>query len=368
LFDAETTPKNYDFSGYMRLAELVKASGLRLEVVMSFHRCGGNVGDNCNVTLPRFVWDSKAGRDVFYQDAEGDADDEYLSLGVDNVALFAPNGRTGVDLYADFMRAFARAFAPHLTSGLVDEVQVGLGPAGELRYPSYQLAKWQYCGVGEFQCGDPFMRADLARAARQHGRPEWGNGPPRGAGAYNSRPNKTEFFSLGTADNFASEYGRFFLGWYADALVGHGAQVLAAANDAFGPFGVAVAAKISGIHWHYAHPSHAAELTAGYYNANGNNGYGQLAAMLKKANAAWDFTCLEMTDDPNSECDTRPEQLVKQTMQAAFENSIHYSGENAVSCPLSLSLSVPFCRRYFDLHVCVAPHLLSSFLVLQDRD
>jgi hypothetical protein len=31
---------------------------------------------------------------------------------------------------------------------------VGLGPAGELRYPSYQLKLWKFPGVGEY----PFLK------------------------------------------------------------------------------------------------------------------------------------------------------------------------------------------------------------------
>jgi hypothetical protein len=36
-----------------------------------------------------------------------------------------------------------------------------MGPAGELRYPSYPLSQWQWPGIGAFQCYDKFMRCDL---------------------------------------------------------------------------------------------------------------------------------------------------------------------------------------------------------------
>jgi hypothetical protein len=29
--------------------------------------------------------------------------------------------------------------------------KVGMGPSGELRYPSYQEGKWTYCGIGEYR-------------------------------------------------------------------------------------------------------------------------------------------------------------------------------------------------------------------------
>ena len=38
----------------------------------------------------------------------------------------------------------------------IQEIQVGMGPAGELRYPSYpeQDGVWKFPGIGAFQCFD----------------------------------------------------------------------------------------------------------------------------------------------------------------------------------------------------------------------
>lgn len=40
-------PMKYNWEGYAELVEMVKKHGLKLQVVMSFHQCGGNVGDSC---------------------------------------------------------------------------------------------------------------------------------------------------------------------------------------------------------------------------------------------------------------------------------------------------------------------------------
>ena len=52
---------------------------------------------------------------------------------------------------------------------------MGLGPAGELRYPSYPEGdgRWRFPGVGEFQCFDRYMLADLRTKAEAAGHPEW---------------------------------------------------------------------------------------------------------------------------------------------------------------------------------------------------
>lgn len=51
----ERQPGKYDWSGYQELFAMVKAKGLRIQAVMSFHACGGNVGDYAQVPLPEWV-------------------------------------------------------------------------------------------------------------------------------------------------------------------------------------------------------------------------------------------------------------------------------------------------------------------------
>ena len=49
------------------------------------------------------------------------------------------------------MRSFRQEFDSLFEDGTVSEVEVGLGPCGELRYPSYPESHgWQYPGIGEF--------------------------------------------------------------------------------------------------------------------------------------------------------------------------------------------------------------------------
>ena len=52
---------------------------------------------------------------------------------------------------------------------------MGMGPAGELRYPSYPEGdgRWRFPGVGEFQCFDRYMLASLRSAALEVGMPAW---------------------------------------------------------------------------------------------------------------------------------------------------------------------------------------------------
>ncbi len=55
------------------------------QVVMSFHACGNNVGDSVEIPLPNWVTEiENQNLDIFYKDAGGIPDYEYLSLAVDN--------------------------------------------------------------------------------------------------------------------------------------------------------------------------------------------------------------------------------------------------------------------------------------------
>lgn len=40
-------PGEYNWDGYAELIKMVEKLGLKIQVVMSFHQCGGNVGDSC---------------------------------------------------------------------------------------------------------------------------------------------------------------------------------------------------------------------------------------------------------------------------------------------------------------------------------
>uniref|UniRef100_A0A804U6R1 Beta-amylase n=1 Tax=Zea mays TaxID=4577 RepID=A0A804U6R1_MAIZE len=162
--------------------------------VMSFHQCGGNVGDSVSIPLPRWAAEEmERDQDLCYTDQWGRRNYEYVSLGCDAMPVL--KGRTPVECYTDFMRAFRDHFADYLGNTIV-EIQVGMGPAGELRYPSYPESNgtWKFPGIGAFQCNDRYMRSRLKAAAEAAGKPEWGHGGPTDAGGYNNWPEDTVFF------------------------------------------------------------------------------------------------------------------------------------------------------------------------------
>lgn len=71
--------------------------------------------------------------------------------------------------------------------------------------------------------------------------------------------------------------------------------------------------QVAGIHWWYKDASHAAELTAGYYNLDNRDGYRPIARMLSRHYGTFNFTCLEMRNSEHpAYAKSGPQELVQQ--------------------------------------------------------
>ncbi|EXC06819.1 Beta-amylase 7 [Morus notabilis] len=324
-------PQEYNWNGYKRLFQMVRELKLKLQVIMSFHECGGNVGDDVCIPLPHWVAEiGRSNPDIFFTDREGRRNPECLSWGIDKERVL--RGRTAVEVYFDYMRSFRIEFNDFFEDGIITMIQIGLGPCGELRYPSCPVKHgWRYPGIGEFQCYDQYLLRSLRKAAEARGHSFWARSPDN-AGSYNSRPHETGFFCDG--GDYDGYYGRFFLNWYCRVLVDHGDRVLSLAKLAFE--GTCIAAKLSGIHWWYKTASHAAEMTAGFYNPCNRDGYAAILSILKKHGAALNFTCAELHmlnhHEDFQEALADPEGLVWQVLNAAWDVCVSVVNENALPC------------------------------------
>ena len=76
---------------------------------------------------------------------------------------------------------------------------------------------------------------------------------------------------------------------------------------------VEVSLKIAGVHWWYNSRSHAAEMTAGYYNTETHDGYAGILELCAQHGMVATLTCVEMCDaqhPPEALCG--PEGLLRQ--------------------------------------------------------
>ncbi|XP_019156606.1 PREDICTED: beta-amylase 8-like [Ipomoea nil] len=321
----ERRNQEYKWLGYKELFNIIRDMGLKLQVVMAFNAYGGN-DFNVDISLPE--WVLKIGKDcpeIFFADRVGRWNTECLSWGIDNERIL--DRRTGREVYYEFMRSFRAEFNDLFTEGLISAVEIGLGASGELKYPSFSERNgWRFPGIGEFQCYDKFLLQSLKYAAEKRGQPSWAMGPNY-VGCYNSRPHETRFFR--EKGDYNSCYGRFFLQWYTQALIDHADTILSAATEAFDETPLVV--KIPGIHWWYKASSHAAELTAGYYNTSNRDGYSPLFEVLKKHNATVKLVSKETQISPHDlvQAYADPNGLCWQVLNGAWEKGVAIAGHNA---------------------------------------
>ncbi|MCO5567760.1 hypothetical protein L7F22_021454 [Adiantum nelumboides] len=321
------SPHKYDWSGYVKLFQIVREVDLKLQVSMSFHECVDSDLDTL-ISLP--IWILDVGRenpDIFFTDQQGRRNRQCLSWGVDRERVL--KGRNALEVYYDFMRSFRQTFECFFEDKTIVSVEIGLGARGELQYPSHTKAHgWIYPGIGEFQCFDKYMLKHLKSEAEARGCPEWGRAP-QNTGHYNSSPQDAFFFCDG--GEYSRFYGRFFLNWYSQMLLEHGEQVLSVANIVFE--GTRLVVKISGVHWSYKTPSHAAELTAGFYNVANRDGYASLVKLLAKQNTGLNFVTIEPSQQETFFNGLiNPAGLQWQVLNAAWEAGITVSSGNTRLC------------------------------------
>lgn len=302
---------DYNWSAYLELIEMIHNMGLKVHA--SFHF---NASEEANVSLPEFV--SKIGEsnpDIFFTDRSGRQYKDCLSLSVDDMPVL--HGRTPVSAYEDFCESFKLEFAQYLGSTITG-ITMGLGPNGELCYPSQQRAV-NGNGVGEFQCYDKYMLRNLNQHAESTGNAMWGLSGPHDAPNYDQDTTIRNFFK-DQGGSWETQYGDFFLSWYSDLLIAHGDRLLSSASSIFSDTTVAVSGKIPLSYNTSNTRSHACELTSGFYNTSNRNGYEAVAQMFAGNMASLVLPGMDLS-----------ESLVAQIKEACKNNGVDVIGQNSES-------------------------------------
>ncbi|OMO98391.1 Glycoside hydrolase, family 14 [Corchorus olitorius] len=316
----------YDWSGYLAVAEMVQKAGLKFHVSLCFH-----ASRQPKISLPKWVMQiGETESSIFFTDRSGNHYKECLSLAVDDIAVL--NGKSPIQVYQDFCESFKSAFSPFIGSTITG-ISMGLGPDGELRYPSHhKTAKsGKMTGVGEFQCYDTNMLNRLKQYAEANGNPLWGLGGPHDAPAYDQSPNSTNFFK-DHGGSWESPYGDFFLSWYSSELIAHGDRLLSLASSVFGDMGVNVYGKVPLEHSWYKTRAHPSELTAGLYNTASRDGYEAVAEMFAKNSCKIILPGMDLSDaQQQHESLSSPELLLAQIRTSCTKHKVGISGQNSAS-------------------------------------
>jgi len=339
--------QKFNWEYYDKISKAIVDAGLKWVPILSFHQCGGNVGDDCDIPLPQWLW-QQLGADnpnqLKYKSEKGNLSSEVIALWSDDKAR---------SQYVEFIAAFSARYKDQAAH--IEEINISAGPSGELRYPSYNAHDgFSYPGRGYLQAYSDAAIADFAKYAKdKYATLERVNA------AWNSsltdwsqiRPpsNADEFFGL--KDYLNIQYGKDFTYWYNHALVKHGEFMLKLAvealNDSFPD--VSLGIKIPGVHWQMNSPAipRSAEISAGLiptdidiFSDSTGHGYAPIVDMVKRMNVpkhrvVLHFTCLEMDNEPAYPNYSQAKDLVFWVSKSAADYGIGIMGENALSGGIS---------------------------------
>lgn len=353
-------PGQFNWQYYDKIAATIRDVGIHWVPILSFHQLGGNVGDVGFTPIPNWVWsdylrDPKHfadGSDLMFRSEQGNLSKEYVSVWATDLVL---------EDYRQVMEAFKNHFASY--ADLISEINISLGPAGELRYPSYNSHDMGsgYPERGALQAySKPAIRSFQVAMLKKYRTIErlnqaWNFGLKSFEQIFPPNPDLLKGPFWKNKEQF-SEYGKDFFTWYNQSLIKHGAKMLNLANSVFGapdsPFKSAeLGAKIPGVHWRIA-TDRLAELAAGlirtsyadWYSAEAGFGYRDILSVFtprkNQMKRVLHFTALEMDDYRDGDlAQSRAKTLVKWMATAAHQFRIEIKGENALAWELSNSHS-----------------------------
>ncbi|RIJ71368.1 beta-amylase [Nakamurella silvestris] len=348
----EKSDNVFDWSYYDQVFSHITAKSLAVVPILSFHQCGGNVGDTCDIPLPSWLWSKYANKKIDgatlgvdglkYRSEQGNLSKETVQVWADSLVL---------NEYSDVAKAFKDHFAAQYTS-VVPEINISLGPSGELRYPSYnsQDVGAGYPSRGALQSYSILaVKSFRAFALQRYGtlagvNNAWGTQlataaqitPPSDAGS---------FFALG--DYRGIPYGRDFVDWYNQSLVDHGKAMIGAVLGGLGTAfpGANIGYKIPGVHWAMTNPAYprAAEVAAGLIQTSVDldadstgHGYAKVIGLANAVNGGTHrlvlhFTCLEMDNQESGPAYSQAKALVFWVAAEAKSLGVAIKGENALS-------------------------------------
>ncbi|GJM61751.1 family 14 glycosylhydrolase [Persicobacter diffluens] len=340
---------HFDWSYYDKVVQLIRLNGLDWVPILSFHQAGGNVNDDFTQWTPVWLWGELLQKnpelslsDIQYVSESGAVSVEYVSLWADEYVM---------PYYQNFMAAFRERFKAY--EDMTAEINISCGPAGELRYPSYNSHDWgDYPNRGTLQCYSRLAVEDYRRYLEkqysniQELNTHWDT-KLLGFEEVVMPKDPDAFFE--EQQYFKTVAGRDLINWYHSSLLLHGRRILKMALDVFSGehFGLTpLGFKIAGVHWNISNPQmpRVSEVTAGLVNAHPHMNSSNQREYLEMLNILIDkedrdrlvvhFTCLEKFNKDH-EGFSRAEDLVTWVADAAGELKINLAGENATTYELS---------------------------------
>jgi hypothetical protein len=319
----EKNDNQFDWSYYVRLSNLIRSKGLNWIPHLSFHSCSKLTQIDCNISMPFWIW-TKYEDNLKYVGESGEFSTEAVSVWATETILTE---------YKDFIISFKDRFQEH--SQNVQEIILGIGPKGELRFPSINSVN----EIGQNQAHSLLAKKSFRSFIKDKYK-TIDNVNSIWAKEY---LNFEEIDPLKTSEfNVQEQRSKDFYHWYNKSLTDHAeilittaSRILVSEDSNFNHIELGI--KIPNIHW-----SREAELNAGliridenFLSENLSLSYSHVLESISNSKTLtsndsifFNFTGLEKS---NREGVSRAKDLVIQISQLALEKSIKIKGENSTT-------------------------------------
>ncbi len=279
--------------------QITHDAGQKITAEMSSHRLGVNVADTSFIDIsPKLAKEiSENGRhpDLAYISETGARNDGLVSV-------------WGLDHAEPILKEFWRAFRDRYSSKAdwFQDIIIGAGSAGELRFPAYDdhdrreghTAEANWPGRGLMQIGSPLAQRSLREALKKkYGKIEALNEAWERVGGqiYRCWDEITVLTHKSEVDAFLRSHGQYtqmgqdIFTWYHNSLLEAGYKLLKWAIEVFHEDGSAfsrtpLAIKLPGVHWGFDH--RFAQLASGLISTEGASTDTAADPMMRKP-AAW---------------------------------------------------------------------------------
>ncbi|MEI6056588.1 MAG: family 14 glycosylhydrolase [Lentisphaerota bacterium] len=379
--------QEFVWNDYQNVFSMISSAGLKIQAIMSFHQCGGNVGDDVNIPLPSWIWSltgngGKYISEQLYTNGAGTAyplnptipshtvntvltpAQESAYGNPEIVSMWASNDSGIHEQYQEFIESFVTFVNNNGFAGDIQAINISCGPAGECRFPSYDSYSATVSGKtynigygwpsrGFLQCYSANAISAFQNAMQtKYGtiaalNKAWATSLSSFS-AVTPPTNGDAFFSY-AVQTPRPQYAQDFINWYNQSLIEHGKEMITDALVAMGNSSGAmknavVEIKIPGISWQMGSTTipRSAEICAGLIPSTFQSDvydYGCGPSPFSNANCGNDYSgIMQMVYNMN----TDPNNTTNHLVQLYF-TCLEQSNDDVSSQGYSWSATLVYC-------------------------
>ncbi|KAJ0704787.1 putative beta-amylase [Helianthus annuus] len=259
---------------------MLKKENLKILVVICFHTI---IEDDLTISLPSWIIEASKKLRHISQRYSKKIPTECLSLSIDKEDVL--ESRSTLIVYVALIHSFHKTFKKIIQDDVIKVVELGLGPQGELRYPSCCTERgWKYSVSDNLCTSPPKLRTPII-FLQVH---------------MNFFVVRKSLIALNRV-TFYIAMPNSCKTWPWSAFFG---------KRYFWKTKMAINVKLTSIDWWYNHEnqSHVARVTTVFFTACNHDGFELVLKMLKTNNAGLNFAVKRSSTA--DKCDSDPDTLV----------------------------------------------------------